>query len=208
EAEEEEEGEDTDAANARRGRSGSGSGSRKRPLTAGKLLRAGEGGIGIGGAAAQVGGGRGGRGSGGGGGGGGATGAGASACCVKTVDMKGVPKEVKKTSKCDICKRKYGAMVPCAQAHTASERPCEKWMHPMCAAHVGRHCRILPPDEAKRTPHKSKYAVVCQDHTAVCLRQLASGHWVDFLSLYKLRTDLDRARVLFDCVLRREKVRR
>lgn len=35
-----------------------------------------------------------------------------------------------------------------------------------------------------------------------------SGHWVDFLSLYKLRTDLDRARVLFDCVLRREKVRR
>lgn len=34
-----------------------------------------------------------------------------------------------------------------------------------------------------------------------------SGHWVDFLSLYRLRTDLDRARVLFDCVLRREKVR-
>ncbi|CAM9921688.1 unnamed protein product, partial [Scytosiphon promiscuus] len=146
-------------------------------------------------------GGRGGRGS-----TSGTAGAGASsACCVKTVDMKGVPKEVKKTSKCDICKRKYGAMVPCAQAHTAPERPCEKWMHPMCAAHVGRHCRILPPEEAKKTPHKSKYAVVCQDHTAVCLRQLASGHWVDFLSLYKLRTDLDRARVLFDCVLRREK---
>lgn len=35
-----------------------------------------------------------------------------------------------------------------------------------------------------------------------------SGHWVDFLSLYKLRTDLDRARVLFDCVLRREKVKK
>lgn len=37
-------------------------------------------------------------------------------------------------------------------------------------------------------------------------RLFFSGHWVDFLSLYKLRTDLDRARVLFDCVLRREKV--
>ena len=31
---------------------------------------------------------------------------------------------------------------------------------------------------------------------------------MDFLSLYRLRTDLDRARVLFDCILRREKVPR
>lgn len=36
---------------------------------------------------------------------------------------------------------------------------------------------------------------------------LGSGHWIDLLSTYRLRSDLDRARMLFDCVGRRDKVR-
>lgn len=109
----------------------------------------------------------------------GRSGAFGAAYCVKTADIKGVPKDIKKASKCHICKRKYGAMVACA--HTRS--PCDHWMHPMCAAHVGRHCRVLSPEEAKKTPFNSKYAITCQDHTAVCLRQLSR-----YVALFVSRT--------------------
>lgn len=80
--------------------------------------------------------------------------------------------EIKKQGKCHICKRKHGAMLQCA--HTRST--CDRWMHPMCAAHAGRHLRTLSPEEAEKTPFGSMYAVTCEDHTAPCLRQLA--RWV------------------------------
>lgn len=145
--------EDSEGSRARRGRSGSAS-SRKSPTgstkaLAGKLPR---GKVGSAAAAAAAAGGRGAD----------------PSCCVKTADTKAVPKEIKKI-KCHICKRRSGASVACA--HTRS--PCEHWMHPMCAAHSGRHSRTLSPEEAKKTPHNSKYAITCEDHTARCLRQLS-----------------------------------
>lgn len=158
EEEEGQDGADEDGSLSQRGRSGSGSGSAsgKKRLSISKALATkiprGRITAAAAAAAARAG-----------------VGAGGAGYLVKTAEVKGVPKDIKKASKCHICKRKYGAMVPCA--HTRS--PCDHWMHPMCAAIVGRHCRVLSPEEAKKTPFNSKYAVTCQDHTAVCLRQLS-----------------------------------
>ena len=46
-------------------------------------------------------------------------------------------------------------------------------MHPMCAAHAGRHKKMLTAEEAREAKHQAEYAIACEDHTAPSLRQLS-----------------------------------
>lgn len=78
--------------------------------------------------------------------------------------------ELKKSNnKCHICSRKGGVVVPCSHARS----PCERWMHPMCAAQNNRYSRRLSPEEAEASRFKGMYAFMCNDHVPPCLRHVS-----------------------------------
>ncbi|CAN0428086.1 unnamed protein product, partial [Discosporangium mesarthrocarpum] len=84
---------------------------------------------------------------------------------VMSVDVKSVPKELKK-QKCQVCGRKQGAQVKCCHVG------CPVHMHPMCAAQAGMHSRRLHPgEEVSHAPYQ--FAVSCSEHAPRGLHRLS-----------------------------------
>jgi hypothetical protein len=117
-----------------------------------------------------------------------------------TASMDEVPREMRGKFKCFFCGRKFGTFVRCEEAG------CSTCFHPLCAALCGMYCCPPAAHEPARWPYKHKH--YCQAHTPSGICRLPSGHFVDMHAIYKVRSDLDRARLVLDCVRKREKVKR
>lgn len=108
------------------------------------------------------------------------------------MDMHGVSKE-KGKQKCVICNRKGGHSVRC------NSLGCTAHFHPICGMRSGKAFI------RNRMGAKSIY---CMDHIPEGAERLPSGYWVDGYEVYRLRYCLDRARLITDILLRREKYKK
>ena len=101
-----------------------------------------------------------------------------------------IPKECKKT-KCVVCNRQQGACVRCVYLG------CTNYFHPLCVERGGKGY--------VRTRFGEKEAY-CHEHIPDSVDRLHDGGYlVDGGELHRLRASLDRARVILDTLLRREK---
>lgn len=126
------------------------------------------------------------------------------------VDIRQIAKENRK-QKCTLCNRKSGICSKCCF------EGCGVYVHPICAQRFGKgfsRCRF----------GQSQY--FCQDHIPEFIErvnfpaenlsssptaratQVIGGHIVDTLEIQRLRYSLDRVRVIFDGISRREKYKR
>jgi hypothetical protein len=105
------------------------------------------------------------------------------------IEIRALPKESKK-EKCCICNRKNGACVQCSHVG------CTTVFHPICSGRSGKGCI--------RTRMGEKVAY-CFAHLPEGLERLPSGHWVDGYEIERLRYCLERARLILDVLIRREK---
>lgn len=108
------------------------------------------------------------------------------------VDIRVLPKENRK-EKCVICNRKNGVCVQCSYVG------CTTQFHPICGARSGKGCI--------RTRQGEK-AAYCFAHLPEGLERMPSGHWVDGYEIERLRYTLERARLILDVLVRREKYKK
>lgn len=105
------------------------------------------------------------------------------------IDIRQVSKLAKK-QKCMICNRKGGACVQC------SSLGCVAYFHPLCAARSGK--------ALVRSRHGVQTAY-CSEHIPFGVELLSTGYWVDCNELLLLNSCLDRARIITDMLIRRDK---
>lgn len=108
------------------------------------------------------------------------------------IEMKSIAKEFKK-QKCCICNRKSGVCIRC------STLGCDSYFHPICGIRSGKgyvHTRM------------GESVNFCSAHIPEGIVRLSSGHWIDGYEVQRLRYSLDRARIIFDVMLKREKLKR
>jgi hypothetical protein len=105
------------------------------------------------------------------------------------IEIRAVPKENRK-EKCVVCNRKNGACVQCNFVG------CSTQFHPICGARSGKGCI--------RTRQGERIAY-CYAHLPEGLERMPSGHWVDGYEIERLRYGLERARLILDVLVRREK---
>jgi PHD-like zinc-binding domain len=104
------------------------------------------------------------------------------------VEIRQIPKDCKKV-KCGVCNRQQGACVRCAFAG------CSTYFHPLCMERVGRGY--------VRTRRGEREAF-CQEHVPEGVYRF-HGHAIDGEEVRRIRLSLDRARLILDTLLRREK---
>lgn len=109
----------------------------------------------------------------------------------KRIDIRLISKEGKK-QKCAICNRKGGICIQCSCIG------CASFFHPLCAARSNKgFVRV-------RNGMKEAF---CQEHIPVGVDFIA-GYWLDGQELFRFRLFLDRARIILDTLVRREKLKR
>lgn len=108
------------------------------------------------------------------------------------LDYKLITKECKK-QKCSICNRKMGVCVQCC------EIGCVHYFHPLCVAKSG--LGVIRSRGSSRE-------VFCKDHIPIRLECSNSGSWVDGYELQMLRHCFDRARLVLDLLIKREKLKK
>jgi len=106
------------------------------------------------------------------------------------IDIRALPS---KKEKCVICNRKSGVSVQCSHVG------CTTTFHPLCAARSGKGC------VRSRLGEKAAY---CFAHLPEGVERMPSGHWVDGFEIERLRYGLERARLILDVLIRREKYKR
>ena len=108
------------------------------------------------------------------------------------VHVGAMPRENKK-EKCGLCNRKGGCMVQCSHIGCASQ------FHPLCGARSRKVCTF------QRAGEKHIY---CNMHLPDGVECLPSGYWIDGEELASLYHGLERARLILDILVRREKYKR
>jgi len=108
------------------------------------------------------------------------------------IDIRFVPKESRK-EKCFVCNRKNGLCRPCSVVG------CPIQFHPICGARSGK--ALMQSRMGERT-------AFCCNHIPESVEKLPSGHWIDGYELERFRYSLDRARLIIDILVRREKYKK
>jgi hypothetical protein len=108
------------------------------------------------------------------------------------IDIRFVPKESRK-EKCFVCNRKNGVCRPCSFVG------CPVQFHPICGARSGK---------AFMWSRLGERIAFCCNHIPESAEKLPSGHWIDGYELERFRYSLDRARLIIDILVRREKYKK
>lgn len=128
------------------------------------------------------------------------------------IDMKQPVKEANRKQKCGICNRKKGLCLPC------HEVGCTVYFHPLCGIRSGKgfvRSSGLYCSSSSSTAAATVAAAVaaareacCQDHIPPGVEMSSTGFWIDGYELGHLRRSLDRARIVLDMVVKREKFKK
>jgi hypothetical protein len=94
-----------------------------------------------------------------------------------------------KKQKCDYCNRRSGAIGRCAHSG------CTCYFHPLCGARENSYVRI-------RAGIREQF---CPKHKPVSVFRLPTGAWIDMEDIKRMRTSLDKARLILDLIKRRAK---
>lgn len=116
-------------------------------------------------------------------------------CPNSLVSIRNIPGSKKQT--CMVCNRKSGVCLKC------SDPDCPVLVHPMCAEHTDKYyLRVRQGNKELYCPnHVPEYAVrIGMDSR--------KAHVVDILEVRNLRISLDRARVILDMILKRERLKK
>ena len=103
-----------------------------------------------------------------------------------------VPKE-NKSQKCCICNRKNGVSISC------SCLGCDAYFHPLCGIRSGK---------AYIQTRKNETIAFCSQHIPDNVDRLKSGYWIDGFEVFQLRYSLERARLINDLLIKREKLKK
>lgn len=108
------------------------------------------------------------------------------------LDLKIIAKECKK-QKCSICNRKSGVCVQC------SSLGCSSFFHSLCGMKSGlAFVRV----------RGSSREFFCRDHIPSGLAAISPGCWIDGHELHRFRYCFDRARLVLDLIIKREKLKK
>jgi hypothetical protein len=113
------------------------------------------------------------------------------------LDLKQFVKDANRKQKCGICNRKKGLCLPC------SEVGCQVYFHPLCGLRSGKgFVRV----SNKNSVHSRE--AFCQDHIPPGIEMSSTGFWIDGYELGHMRHSLDRARIILDMLIKREKFKK